>query len=368
MGTPGTAHRVRLLVAVAVVLAGAIAGSALDPRMGRLVVFLAAVGIAVGLAAYPGWRRSSTRAGSGEERDRAALQRDQAAGRRDRAAMHRDEAGDHRDQAADRRDHDADQRDHDAAQRDADAVQLDRVADEPPAPTGEVKAADGRDRSGLDRRAADDARRRASHDRGAGAGERTIAELDRDAALADRGASASERAHAVLDRDAALADRGASAREREFASVDALTGVYLRGAGFAELEHELERARRTQQPLVLAFVDVDHLKEVNDSRGHAAGDRTLREVAHTLRASLRPYDVILRYGGDEFVCALAGIDLPAAAKRLALVNAALAQAPEHSSVAIGLAELRPGDSAEALVARADSALLTERHRQRGLAP
>ena len=366
MGTPRTAHRLRLLVAAAVVVAGAVAGSALDSRMGRLVVFLVAVAIASGLAGYRGWRRSRARAGSGEERDQAALERDQAAGRRDRAAIHRDEAGSHRDQAADRRDHDADQRDADADQRDADADQLDRVGEELEAPTGDPNAADRRDRSGLDRRAADEARRRASHDRGAGAGERTTAELDRDAALADRGASASERAHAELDRDAALADRGASAREREFASLDGLTGVYLRGAGFAELEHEVERARRTQQPLVLAFIDVDHLKEVNDSRGHAAGDRTLREVAHTLRASLRPYDVILRYGGDEFVCALAGIDLPAASKRLALVNAALAQAPEHSSVAIGLAELRPGDSVEALVARADTALLTERHRQRGL--
>jgi diguanylate cyclase (GGDEF)-like protein len=72
----------------------------------------------------------------------------------------------------------------------------------------------------------------------------------------------------------------------------------------AELEREIARATRTRQPLVLAFVDVDHLKEINDVHGHAAGDQVLQAVAETLRTTLRGYDLIFRYGGDEFVCAL----------------------------------------------------------------
>ena len=203
-----------------------------------------------------------------------------------------------------------------------------------------------------------------SADRGAGAGERTHAELDRDTSLADRGAGASERTEAELDRMTALADRGASARDREFASVDSLTGAYRRGAGCVELEREMARARRTEQPLVVAFVDVDHLKAVNDTRGHAAGDRMLVEVATTFRATLRSYDLIIRYGGDEFVCVISGLNTADATKRLALVNPALAAGAEHGSVTVGLAELRAGDSPDDLVARADAALYRERHLRR----
>ncbi len=204
----------------------------------------------------------------------------------------------------------------------------------------------------------------ASRDRRAGASERNQAELDRNTALADREEGHTERTQAELDRNTALADRGASAKERESASVDDLTGVYLRGAGFVELEREVVRARRAGQPLVVAFVDVDHLKAINDSHGHAAGDRLLLRVANTLKANLRSYDPIIRYGGDEFVCVVSGLSVAAVTQRLSLVNAALANAPEHRSVTVGLAELRPDDSPEDLVARADAALYRERQRQR----
>jgi len=169
-----------------------------------------------------------------------------------------------------------------------------------------------------------------------------------------------DRIEAELDRNNALADRGASARERESSSHDDLTGAYLRGAGLVELERDIARARRTEQSLVLAFVDVDGLKDVNDSRGHAAGDRMLLEVAKTLSAQLRSYDLIIRFGGDEFVCAMARLTMAEAAKRFALVNAVLAEAPERGSITIGLAELQPDDSPEDLLARADAALYRER--------
>lgn len=178
--------------------------------------------------------------------------------------------------------------------------------------------------------------------------------------------AASDRSRSEADRTTALADRGASARERADASIDDLTGVYVRGAGLVELERDIARARRDQHSLVLAFIDVDGLKATNDSRGHAAGDRVLREVATTLRAKLRPYDLIIRYGGDEFLCAISSIALPEATIRLGLVNAALAARPEQGSVSIGVAQLRPDDSTDALVERADVALYADRAEKRPL--
>jgi diguanylate cyclase (GGDEF)-like protein len=176
--------------------------------------------------------------------------------------------------------------------------------------------------------------------------------------------SALARRDAASDRKRSSQDRVAGAAEREDASMDALTGVYLRGAGFVQLEREIARARRTQQPLVLAFVDVDGLKAVNDSGGHAAGDRLLVDVAKILGEHLRSYDLIIRYGGDEFVCAISGLGAADTFERFKLVNAALAEANEHGSVTVGIAELRPGDSLEDLVVRADASLYRARQQRR----
>jgi diguanylate cyclase (GGDEF)-like protein len=117
---------------------------------------------------------------------------------------------------------------------------------------------------------------------------------------------------------------------------------------------------------VLAFVDVDHLKAVNDSDGHAAGDRLLLEVANALRARLRPNDLVIRYGGDEFICAISGLSLDEAAKRLAPINETLEAASALGSVTIGLADLRSDDSLETLVPRADAVMYREREQRRGV--
>jgi diguanylate cyclase (GGDEF)-like protein len=322
---------------------------------------------------------------AGDRRDQAGDRRDHAGNLRDRAGEQRDEAGDlrgtagaQRDQAARRRDETAEQRDHDAEERD-------QVADEQTARLGARTAADALDRLTLTERAAATDRRHASEDRsaaardrrqaeidraaafsdrGAGASERNEAELDRTTALADRGMGAGERGDAELDRNTALADRGASARERQDSSVDFLTGVLHRGFGVVSLKRELKRAKRKNRPLVLAFVDVDHLKAINDSVGHAGGDRMLVQVADTLRANLRGYDSIVRYGGDEFVFAIMGLNVADAKRRVALVNAALAESCEHGSVTVGLAQLLPDDSLKELVARADAALYQARQDER----
>jgi diguanylate cyclase (GGDEF)-like protein len=103
---------------------------------------------------------------------------------------------------------------------------------------------------------------------------------------------------------------------------------------------------------------------VNDAGGHAAGDSLLVNLATALKVKLRPYDVIIRFGGDEFVCGLAGLGLAGASERMQLVHAAFAESSEIGSITVGLAELGPEESLESLIGRADSALYRQRQLQR----
>ena len=299
-----------------------------------------------------------------QERDQAGDKRDHDGDRRDQVADQRDNAGEQRDEAAGQRDEFAVRRDVAADNRDKAAEARDRAAELFEASMRHGGGADALIRSALARCEAASDRRCASQDRRAGARERTKAGDDRGTSLADRGAGACERSESEHDRTTALADRGASAGERKDAAIDDLTGAYLRGAGFKELKRDMERATRNEEPLVLAFIDVDGLKAVNDSGGHAAGDRVLLEVADALRARTRSHDLLIRYGGDEFVCAIAGMSTSEATTRFAGVNASLATAPGHGSVTVGLAEMRRSDSPCDLVARADAALYRKREQQR----
>ncbi len=124
----------------------------------------------------------------------------------------------------------------------------------------------------------------------------------------------------------------------------------------------MARAKRTKTPFVLAFIDVDGLKATNDSLGHYAGDQLLSGVVNTMRAHLRGYDLIVRFGGDEFLCGLLDLSMQMATERFFLINADLA-ASRNASITAGLAELEPGDSLDSLTARADAALRGQR-RQR----
>ena len=92
------------------------------------------------------------------------------------------------------------------------------------------------------------------------------------------------------------------------ARTDALTGLLNHGAMQVRLREEIARARRDDAALSCVILDLDDFKRVNDSRGHQAGDELLRAVADLLRAELRPYDQVARYGGDEFVLLLPGSD------------------------------------------------------------
>jgi len=127
------------------------------------------------------------------------------------------------------------------------------------------------------------------------------------------------------------------------------------------MTREMARARRTEQPLIVAYVDVDGLKTINDSLGHAAGDTTLLKVANALQAGLRSYDVIIRYGGDEFVCVVTGLSMAEAEDRFERIDTDLAGGAQHRSITVGLAHMQPDDTPEGLVARADAALYGQRH-------
>ncbi|MDQ6751537.1 MAG: GGDEF domain-containing protein, partial [Actinomycetota bacterium] len=144
------------------------------------------------------------------------------------------------------------------------------------------------------------------------------------------------------------------------AAIDPLTGTRARGAGLAELQREIDRAQRSADVLVLAFVDVDGLKQVNDGEGHLAGDQLLATVASALRDGLRSYDLIMRFGGDEFLCALSGIETDAVKQRFDKIARELATRSRGHSICAGFAELQDGDDAHALIARADDALLKSR--------
>jgi diguanylate cyclase (GGDEF)-like protein len=173
-------------------------------------------------------------------------------------------------------------------------------------------------------------------------------------------------AAAGLDRLRALQDRVAVLEER--ASTDELTGLLRRGAGLAALEREIDRARRSGGSLVVAFLDVDGLKKVNDELGHAAGDQLLVDVATVLRTRLRSYDLVMRWGGDEFVCALYGAELEGALRRLEAVAEGIVAITHGRSVSWGLVLLEASDSAVTLIGRADAALYEGRRGAHALPP
>jgi diguanylate cyclase (GGDEF)-like protein len=102
-------------------------------------------------------------------------------------------------------------------------------------------------------------------------------------------------------------------RELERLSIsDGLTGLFNHRHIHQELWEEFERVQRTEEPLAVAMLDLDHFKQVNDTYGHQAGDAVLQEVAAILRETAREIDKLGRYGGEEFMALLPDSDLDAA--------------------------------------------------------
>lgn len=211
-------------------------------------------------------------------------------------------------------------------------------------------------------------RDRAAEERDREAEGRDAAAQARDDVAVDRTPEgAAERERAASDRSAGARDRAAAARDREsarhelaYAGIDHLTGALGRGVGLAAVRREMDRAERTGEQLVLAFVDTVGLKAINDTRGHAAGDRALEAVATTLKQGLRSYDLVARVGGDEFVCTHLGQSKEQVDARYGVLSRKLAAGSNGARVTVGLATLREGDSLGELVDRADQAMLADR--------
>jgi diguanylate cyclase len=186
------------------------------------------------------------------------------------------------------------------------------------------------------------------------------------AAREERIAAASVRAQAAEDRARAAEARSVGSRFRGGVPLDDLTRVLRRGAGTELIDRELDRAKRLGEPLTLAFVDVDQLKDVNDRLGHLAGDDVLKAVAQVLQGHLRTYDIVVRFGGDEFLVAFVNAEIGHARRRLAAVNVMLSEGVDAQgekvpvTISFGVAERGEADTTDLLIKEADADLLTKR--------
>jgi diguanylate cyclase (GGDEF)-like protein len=175
----------------------------------------------------------------------------------------------------------------------------------------------------------------------------------------------------VAERTAQLESEKAAleATRRELhiqATHDALTGIFNRAAMLEHLEREISRATRDRTPLGVLIADLDHFKSLNDNYGHLCGDDVIRETADRFRTAMRGYDIVGRYGGEEFLILFPGWDLSMAPRRVDdLLESIRSRAFEvgdcriRLTCSIGVATFRPeidSPSIREVLSRADTAL------------
>jgi diguanylate cyclase (GGDEF)-like protein len=160
---------------------------------------------------------------------------------------------------------------------------------------------------------------------------------------------------------------------REQATRDSLTHLWNRHATWDILTREIARTAREANPLGLVMGDLDHFKGVNDTFGHVAGDAVLREVAQRLNRSVRSYDAVGRYGGEEFLIILPGCDEEMALLTADRLRASIGNAPVSIgdrtikvTASFGATSLAKGTDAspENLIRAADLALYKAKERGR----
>ena len=152
---------------------------------------------------------------------------------------------------------------------------------------------------------------------------------------------------------------------RDQASRDPLTGIWNRNAIFDIFRREQSRTERDGKAIAIVMLDIDHFKNLNDTHGHMAGDAVLREFTRRITTSLRPYDAVGRYGGEEFLVVLPGCDLAAGARHAERLRGLLSEEAFDTSegrhtatCSFGVASTsssNPGDT-DSLIRAADAAL------------
>jgi diguanylate cyclase (GGDEF)-like protein len=145
---------------------------------------------------------------------------------------------------------------------------------------------------------------------------------------------------------------------RELARRDELTGLPNRRAWTDELPRVLEPARQNGSPVSVCMMDLDHFKAYNDTHGHQAGDRLLKEAALAWLTRLRQSDILARYGGEEFIVMLPGTDLIGACGIMERLRPAT---PGAQTFSCGVAAWDRAETSEELIARADKALYEAKH-------
>jgi len=160
---------------------------------------------------------------------------------------------------------------------------------------------------------------------------------------------------------------------QEDSLTDPLTGLPNTRFMFMHLTRELARADRLKSEVSLLVMDLDNFKEINDTYGHHIGDRALREVASVLRAAIRPYDICVRYAGDEFIVVLSGCGGDEAERKRLELQRAVDQIrfeprPGKTlplAISVGAAVFpHDGDSYETLLATADSRMYRDKTRRK----
>lgn len=151
---------------------------------------------------------------------------------------------------------------------------------------------------------------------------------------------------------------------------DALTGLLNRRTLELRLNAEFSRCQRNNSTLCLLLLDADYFKQINDKLGHATGDLAVQHIAKIADQQLRDYDLLFRYGGEEFLLCLPDTDLPAALQiaerlRLAINSAPLfTPQPYFLTVSIGVASSKDSQSWQTLLQQADQALYLAKHQGR----
>ena len=151
--------------------------------------------------------------------------------------------------------------------------------------------------------------------------------------------------------------------QRQKALIDPLTGLPNRAAWSERLDHEIAQWQQHGNTLLLAMLDLDHFKRINDNYGHLAGDKVLKIIASVLRKRLRGTDFIARFGGEEFVLLMPGTVPAVGAKLLENLRASIEACPFHFknepvtiTVSMGMTAFRPGEHSDLVLTRADQAL------------